>query len=422
MRRFETRESRFSNRVLLTYAACSLPETLALRAAAEDDPAEILLYDEIGFWGVTATDFAAALSKAGDGPLTLRINSPGGDVFDGYAIYNMLRARAAPVNVVIDGIAASAASFIAMAGSTITMGEPSMLMIHNSWGLCVGDRNDMLDMAATQEKIDGQIAGIYAGKCGKPVAEIAAMMDDETWLTSGEAKAQNFCDAVTGTPEPATSNALPARFRALARVGARVRNAVEPYDPDGDGDNDAEEASEKIISAQALLSAAISALNGTDADDEDEPQNRTRRAPRVAATTPEWVCGASRTLPIDTASKWDGPAAAERILDDAGFNGESPDPAKAKLGFLAWDHHNPKLKGSYKLPFADIVSGKLTALKSGIDAAASRLPDTDIPDAVKTEARAVLDAYETRDKPDNAADAALEARARRLRLAAARAF
>ena len=102
------------------------------------------------------------------------------------------------------------------------------------------------------------------------------------------------------------------------------------------------------------------------------------------------------------------------MLDAAGFNGDSPDPAKAKRGFLAYDHHNPKLKGSYKLPFADLVGGDLKAYKSGIDAAASRLPDTDIPDDVKTKVRAVIDSYEKRMKPDDSADNRLrQARARR---------
>ena len=268
MRRFETRAARFSNRVLMTYEACSLPETLAFKASVADAPSEILLYDEIGFWGVTATDFANALNQVGDGPLTLRINSPGGDVFDGYAIYNMLRARKAPVNVIVDGLAASAASFIAMAGATIAMAEPSMLMIHNSWGMCVGDRHDMLDMAATQEKIDGQIAAIYAVRSGADAADMAALMDDETWLTATESKARGLCDVVIEPPK-STENALTTSFKAVERIGAKLRNAIEPYDPDGDGDNDAEEAVEKINSAMGLLSAAIAALNGTDADDPD---------------------------------------------------------------------------------------------------------------------------------------------------------
>ena len=378
MRRFESREARFSARALMAYAAPSLPETLTVVAAAEGADAEILLYDEIGYWGTNATDFAQALSEAGDGPLTLRINSPGGDVFDGYAIYNMLRNRAAPVHVVIDGLAASAASFIAMAGKTVTMGEPSMLMIHNSWGMCVGDRNDMLDMAAMQEKIDGQIAAIYAVKSGQTVDQMAAAMDAESWYTSSEAKAIGLCDAVISQDPDGASNQARAVVKDTSRGRARPMR---------------------------------------------EASHQARAGVRDAATTPEWIAGGATDLPIDDTTAWDGPTAAERMLDEAGFNGPSPDPAKAKLGFLAWDHHNPKLKGSYKLPFADLVDGKLTALKSGLDAAAARLPDTDIPDTVKSAARAVIDAYTKRMKPDDDGDDAAQAlrrqRLNRLRLAEA---
>jgi ATP-dependent Clp protease protease subunit len=369
MRRYESREARFSSRVMLNYVATQLPETFSVVAAADGASTEILLYDEIGFWGVTAKDFVLALAEAGDGPITLRINSPGGDVFDGLAIYNALRARTAPVNVVIDGLAASAASFIAMAGTSVSMAEASMMMIHNAWGICVGDRNDMLDMAGVMEKIDGQLAGIYAAKSGKSAKDIGAMMDAETWFTAGEAKDAGMCDRVTEPPKAKPID--PAN-----RLASRLR-AVAP-------------------------------------------------APRAAATTPEWMCSAAEDLPIDKDKSWDGPAAAERMLDAAGFNGDSPDPAKAKRGFLAWDHHNPKLKGSYKLPFADLIGGELKAVESVIDAAASRLPDTDIPDAVKSRARAVIDAYEKRagsdaDDTSNQAASAIEARKRRLRVAEAEA-
>ena|SRR6202521_4123215 len=431
MRRYESRESRFSARTLLCYAAASLPETLAVVSATQDAPAEILLYDEIGYWGTSASDFAQALSQAGDGPLTLRINSPGGDVFDGYAIYNMLRARTAPVSVVVDGVAASAASFIAMAGKTLSMGEPSMLMIHNCWGLCIGDRNDMLDMAATQEKIDGQIAAIYAAKAGKPAADMAAAMDTETWYTATEAKDAGLCDIIVTPAEPA------AKARAKAQAALRIKPAAQrgtlvegigvsltwlppaaAYDPDGDGDDDAAEAIGHIQLAMGRLNDAMDCLTGTDA------AAQARQAPRAAATEAEWVVGAAEDLPIEDKTSWDGPAAAEHMLDAAGFNGNSPDPAKAKRGFLVYDHHNPKLKGSYKLPFADLVGGELKAVHGGIDAAASRLPQTDIPDDVKTKARAVLDHYEKRMKPDDAANQAaiaLAARRRRAQLAAAEA-
>jgi ATP-dependent Clp protease protease subunit len=190
-------DARFSDRTLKNYGAANAAPTFAIAAAEGDAPTEILLYDEIGYWGVTDKDFALALAQAGNGPIKLRINSPGGDVFHGYAIYNMLVAHPAPVEVVIDGLAASAASFIAMAGTTISMAETSMLMVHNAWGIVVGDRNDMLETAAVMEKIDGQLAAIYASKSGKAAPDVSALMDAETWFTSTEAKTAGLCDAVS---------------------------------------------------------------------------------------------------------------------------------------------------------------------------------------------------------------------------------
>lgn len=113
-----------------------------------------------------------------------------------------------------------------------------------------------------------------------------------------------------------------------------------------------------------------------------------------SAAAEKWTCAAAKDLEIDVEADWNGRDAAERILDDAGFNGDSPDPDKAKKGFLAYDAANPTLKGSYKLPFADVQKGKLVAVASGIRAAASRLPQADIPDDVQAAARKVLDAYE----------------------------
>jgi ATP-dependent Clp endopeptidase proteolytic subunit ClpP len=204
----------FSARTLLAYAAAGLPEIFSAVAASRNCPAEILLYDVIGFEGITAPAFAKALAEAGDGPITLRINSPGGDVFEGFSIYNMLCARSAPVNVIIDGLAASAASFIAMAGRTISMGEPSMLMIHNAWGLCLGDRNDMRETAAMQGKIDGQVAAIYAARSGKPASEMAAAMNAETWYTATEAKKAGLCDVVLAAAAAAKNHS--ARLQRLA--------------------------------------------------------------------------------------------------------------------------------------------------------------------------------------------------------------
>lgn len=123
------------------------------------------------------------------------------------------------------------------------------------------------------------------------------------------------------------------------------------------------------------------------------------------ADTPNWKCSAARNLPIDESDAWDGAAAAARMLDAAGFNGDNPDAAKARRGFLAWDSGNPTLKGSYKLPFADIIGGRLEAVAGGLRNAASRLPQTDIPQNVKDEARSVLDGYFARINPQDGASA-----------------
>ena len=109
-----------------------------------------------------------------------------------------------------------------------------------------------------------------------------------------------------------------------------------------------------------------------------------------------WKCGAARDLPIGDSTAWDGAAAAGRMLDAAGFDGDNPDSIRARMGFLAYDSANPTNRGSYKLPFADIVGGELKAVAGGIRNAASRLPETDLPQSVQNEARSVLNGYENK--------------------------
>jgi HK97 family phage prohead protease len=119
-----------------------------------------------------------------------------------------------------------------------------------------------------------------------------------------------------------------------------------------------------------------------------------QRAKSQASKEPQWKCAAATDLPLKQDGDWDGSAAQNDIFDMAGFNDDKPDADMARKAFLAYDAAAPTLRGSYKLPFAMVVDGKLTAMASGIRAAASRLPDTDIPDDVRTAARKVLDGYE----------------------------
>lgn len=167
------------------------PGNVAIKAAL-NGATEIMLYDEIGFWGVTAKEFNDRLAAITSRSILVRINSPGGDVFDGLAIYSALKQHPAEITCQVDGLAASAASFIALAGEKTIMSENALMMTHCAWGLAIGNKSDMLETAMILEKIDGQLADIYAKKTGKTPAECMAMMagegkNDGTWFTALEA-------------------------------------------------------------------------------------------------------------------------------------------------------------------------------------------------------------------------------------------
>jgi len=173
---------------------------------ALNEGAEISIYDEIGAYGVSAKAFLADLSKLPDkAPLTLRLNSPGGSVFDAVAIYNALQRHAGTVTVSIDGIAASAASYIAMAGDEIIMPENAFLMIHDPSGMVMGTAADMRAMAEALDKIGGSLMRGYAAKSGKAEDEIAKLMAKETWLDAGEALEMGFADTMAEPVKMAAS-------------------------------------------------------------------------------------------------------------------------------------------------------------------------------------------------------------------------
>lgn len=159
---------------------------------------EIYVFDEIGYWGVTAKDFARDLKEVKpNGSIDLHINSPGGSVTDGIAIFNLLKNHSATVNVVIDGLAASMASVIAMAGDTITMPENALMMIHNPWGGAMGDAEELRKTADVLDKMKSALISAYVNKTGKDTAEISALMDSETWMTGAEAVEMGFATQVT---------------------------------------------------------------------------------------------------------------------------------------------------------------------------------------------------------------------------------
>lgn len=175
---------------------------------------EVAIYDEIGYWGVTASDFVNELSGVDAKNITLRVNSPGGDVFDGLAILNSLRNHPATVNVMVDGLAASAASFIAMAGDSVTMAPNSMMMIHEASGLCMGNAVDMRELADLLDKTSANIADIYSRRSGRPADEHRAAMRAETWYSDQEAVDAGLADTVLGSEAKADNKAETATIKA----------------------------------------------------------------------------------------------------------------------------------------------------------------------------------------------------------------
>lgn len=172
-------------------------QNVEFNAKADGDEVTLTIYDEIGGWGVSARDVSAALNDGVYKRVHVRLNSPGGDVFAGFAIYNLLREYGAKVIVTVDGLAASAASIIAMAGNEVRMGDGAFMMIHNAWALGVGDHAEMLSLSKTLKKIDGELAKIYSKRTEIEESAIAKMMAAETWLTADEAIAQGFADKKT---------------------------------------------------------------------------------------------------------------------------------------------------------------------------------------------------------------------------------
>jgi ATP-dependent protease ClpP protease subunit len=187
-----------------------------------DGTLELLIYEELGenWWtggGITAKTVKDQIDQAGNySKIVIRINSPGGDAFEGIAIYNVVRAQKKPVEVRVDGIAASAASIVAMAGDEIVMGPNAMMMIHNAWGMAVGNAADMRQMAGALDKISGAIAQTYVTKTQKTIADIQSMMDAETWLTAQECVQDGFAThIVSDKPGDAAALAMARRFKNL---------------------------------------------------------------------------------------------------------------------------------------------------------------------------------------------------------------
>lgn len=181
----------------ISAATAPVESWYSVQAAASRGVVDVLLYDEIGSWGVTAKQFARDLAALGDvSQINLHIHSPGGDVFEGTTMYNLLRGHSARVVVTIDGLAASMASVVAMAGDEILMPANAMMMIHKPWGGQVGDADDMREYADLLDKVESTLIQAYTRRSGKSVEEVQAMLKAETWMDGSEAVAAGFADRV----------------------------------------------------------------------------------------------------------------------------------------------------------------------------------------------------------------------------------
>ncbi len=170
--------------------------------ALSKNQAELYIYGEITSykWGiadVTANDFKNDLDNLGDiNTLNLYINSPGGSVFEAQAIYTILKRHKASINVYIDGVAASAASIIAMAGDKVIMPKNAMIMIHNAWMYTAGNSSELRKIADDLDKTNQSMLEVYKNKTGLDEEKLKEMMDAETWLTASEAYELGFAEEI----------------------------------------------------------------------------------------------------------------------------------------------------------------------------------------------------------------------------------
>ena len=168
-----------------------------IKSKASKGVVDVYIFDEIGMGGVNAQSFIEEIKSFKDSPMNLHINCVGGDVFDGMAIYNIIKKRTSKTTVYIEGIAASMGSVIALAADTVVMAENSLFMIHNAWGGAMGEAKEMKKTARLLDKISGEIADIYVKKTKLPYDKVKEMMDEETWLNAEEALELGFIDSIS---------------------------------------------------------------------------------------------------------------------------------------------------------------------------------------------------------------------------------
>lgn len=186
---------------------------VSYRMFAKGSTGEIQLYGNIGqsWWGdgISAKQFSIDLKALGKVTnIDIRINSDGGDVFEGRAMYSLLAQHAAKKTVYVDGVAASIASLIAMVGDEIIMGDGTFVMIHNAWGVAIGDTREMARVSSLLESVNSTLVDTYASRTGNAKGDIQAWMDSETWMPAKDALSKKFATKVS---EPVKMAAMAVR-------------------------------------------------------------------------------------------------------------------------------------------------------------------------------------------------------------------
>jgi len=199
-------------------------EAAGVRAVATGDNV-ITMYEDIGedFWtggGVTAKKVTSQLRAIGDRPVEVHVNSPGGDMFEGIAIYNVLREHPQQVTIKVMGMAASAASVIAMAGDTVQIGVSSFIMIHNCWVMAMGNRHDMQAVSEWLAPFDQAMADLYVARTKSAAADVGKWMDAETWMSGTTAIARGFADAILPADQMQIDAATQAEDRKINELRA----------------------------------------------------------------------------------------------------------------------------------------------------------------------------------------------------------
>jgi ATP-dependent protease ClpP protease subunit len=200
-----------------------------------DDETTIHLYDEVGAFGAGSKEFLSDLAKLKGQHIHLRINSPGGSVVEGTAIYNALRRHQGGLTVHIDALAASMASVIAMAGAPVYIADNALMMIHNPWTVSMGDSDQLRREADLLDKLKSTLVNAYKRKSGMEEEEIEEMMNAETWLDAVEAVALGFADAIeegVAAAATATPAQLRARFDKFAQGMTQQPETQEPTAPE----------------------------------------------------------------------------------------------------------------------------------------------------------------------------------------------